>query len=201
MKGTLTNGSGVVSATGRRIGYARVSKRSQNEARQLDQLRKTCNVVRVEKVSAVAKSRPVFDALLRDLKAGESLVILDLDRAFRSVVQAIQTAQMLRERGINLVILNAGIDTSNEFGEVVFGILALLADFERKIIVRRTKEGIESARKRGVRLGRPYVLSDKQIRGAYHRMTLGGEKAYKVAKRLRVSTATLTSGFERLGLV
>jgi len=197
LKGTLTNSLG----QGRRIGYARVSKRSQNEARQLDQLRGYCDAVRVEKVSAMAKSRPVFDQLLNDLKRGEALVILDLDRAFRSVVQAIQTAEMLRERGINLVILNAGIDTSNEFGEVVFGILALLADFERKIIVRRTKEGLAAAQKRGVRLGRPFALTDAQIRRAHKRVTLGEVPAYKVAKGLAVSPATLSSGFERLGLL
>ncbi|WP_416877414.1 recombinase family protein [Litorimonas sp.] len=195
MEGAFTNGY----SAGQRYGYARVSKRSQNEARQLEALREKCDVVRVEKASAV-KARPVFDQLLADLRARDTLVILDLDRAFRSVLQAIQTATLLREREINLVILNAGIDTSNEFGEVVFGILALLADFERKVIVRRTKEGLAAARKRGVRLGRPYALSDAQIRRAHHRISSGQAPAYKVAARLDVSPATLVSGFTRLGL-
>lgn len=185
---------------GRRIGYARVSKRSQNEARQLDRLRQHCDDVRVEKASAV-KTRPVFEKLLAELNAGDALVILDLDRAFRSLAQAVTTCEQMKNRGIDLVVLNAGIDTSHEWGEAIFGILAVLAQFERKTIVRRTKEGIAAARKRGVRLGRPYALSDAQIRRAHRRISASKIPAYKEAKRLDVSPATLSSGFERLGLM
>jgi len=186
---------------GKRIGYARVSKRSQNEARQLEALRERCDVVRTEKASAVAKSRPVFEKLLKELKAGDALVLLDLDRAFRSLAQAVNVCDDLRNRGVHLIVLNAGIDTSNELGEVVFGILAVLAQFERKTIVRRTKEGLDAARKRGVRLGRPYALTDAQIRHAHKQIISGQSPAYKVAKQMKVSPATLASGFERLGLV
>ena len=137
------------------IGYARVSLSGMNEARQTDRLNAVCDEVYVEKVSAAAKSRPVFECVIKQLKPNDTLIVLDLDRAFRSTIDALQTMEGLRQRGVNLRILNLNLDLSTEFGEVVFGILAALAQFERRIISRRTKEGLEAARKRGVRLGRP----------------------------------------------
>lgn len=141
--------------TGKIIGYARVSLSGMNEARQTDKLNAVCDKVYVEKVSAAAKSRPVFERALKRLKRGDTLIVLDLDRAFRSSIDALTTMERLRERGINFKILNLNLDLSTEFGEVIFGIMAALAQFERRMLSRRTREGLAAARKRGVKLGRP----------------------------------------------
>jgi len=148
---------------GRSIGYARVSLSGMNEARQTDRLKAVCDKVYVEKLSGAAKSRPVFERVIKSLKRDDTLIVLDLDRAFRSTIDALLTMEALKARGINLKILSLNLDLSTEFGEVVFGILASLAQFERRIIARRTKEGLAAARKRGVTLGRPRKLSNKDV--------------------------------------
>jgi len=137
------------------IGYARISLAGMKTGRQTDKLREVCDNVFIEQISGAAKSRPIFEKVIASLKAGDTLIVLDLDRAFRSTIDALLTMEKLRARDVNLRVLSLNLDLSTEFGEVVFGILAALAQFERRIISRRTKEGLEAARKRGVVLGRP----------------------------------------------
>jgi len=188
------------SENGRSVGYARVSLSGMNEARQTDRLKAVCDKVYVEKISGAAKSRPVFEKVLKKLKAGDALIVLDLDRAFRSTIDALMTMETLKARGVNLKILNLNLDLSTEFGEVVFGILASLAQFERRIIARRTKEGLVAARKRGVKLGRPRKLSDNEILMAHSMVVHSHEPINQVAKRFAVAQSTMRAGFKRLGL-
>mmetsp|Transcript_29089 Transcript_29089/g.55959 ORF Transcript_29089/g.55959 Transcript_29089/m.55959 type:complete len:128 (-) Transcript_29089:8-391(-) len=68
----------------RRLGYIRVSTRSQAPDRQVEALRAECDELHIEHVSAVADERPVFDGVLERLNPGDSFVVMDLDRAFRS---------------------------------------------------------------------------------------------------------------------
>ena len=148
----------------RMIGYARVSRVEMKEGRQTDRLNDVCQRVYVEKISGAGKARPVFEKVLKSLESGDTLVVLDLDRAFRSTLDALNTLEALRARGVNLRILSMNLDFSSEFGEAIFGILAVLAQFERKMIVRRTRQGLEAARKQGKRIGRPRALSARQAR-------------------------------------
>ncbi|MGB6229113.1 MAG: recombinase family protein [Litorimonas sp.] len=137
------------------IGYARVSREDMNENRQTNELNKICDKVFIEKLSAVAKKRPKFDQAIEGLREGDSLVVLDLDRAFRSTIDALLTAELLRERGVNLRILSLNLDLSTEYGELIFAVFSAFAQFERRILSRRTKEGLRAAVRRGVKLGRP----------------------------------------------
>lgn len=146
-----------------KIGYLRVSTEDQKPDRQVDALTPICDRLYTEKISATAKRRPIFDKTLKMLKSGDTFVVWDLDRAFRSTVDAILTAENLRERGIQFRIVTLNIDTSEPAGELFYTIVAAYAQFERKILSKRTKEGLEAARKRGKRLGRPPKLSRKQI--------------------------------------
>jgi len=139
----------------RNIGYARVSLSGMCEERQTQRLNEICDEVYVEKISAGAKRRPVFEKIISDLKPNETLTVLDLDRAFRSSIDALTTAERLKAKNVNLNILNMNLDLSTEIGEVVFGIMAALAQFEKRVISRRTKEGLAAARARGIKLGRP----------------------------------------------
>ena len=184
----------------RRIGFVRVSTPSQLTDRQVIQLEECCDELRIEHTSAVAKERPVFDQLLQDLQSGDTLVVVDLDRAFRSAIDALLTAQNLRDRGIAFDMLTFPIDVHSDMGEVFYGILALFAQFERRIIRRRTKEGLQAARRRGVRLGRPTKLADTVIEDAYAWMLETGLPCRYVAALLDVPRLTLQRGFHRLGL-
>ncbi|MDX8353978.1 recombinase family protein [Cognatiyoonia sp. IB215182] len=182
----------------RRLGYIRVSTRTQAPDRQIEVLRDQCDELHIEHVSAIASERPVFDELLADLEPGDTFVVVDLDRAFRSAVDAILTSSALGQRGIKFRILSFPLDTTSDEGELFFGIVALFAQFERRIISRRTREGLDAARARGVTLGRRPKLTEQEVRAAYDQLTTTNCK--EIASRLGVARITLQRSFRRLGL-
>ncbi len=184
----------------RRIGYIRVSTDRQQVDRQVIQLEERCDELRIEHISAVATKRPVFDALLTDLAPGDTFVVVDIDRAFRSAIDALMTAERLNQRGVIFEILTFPVNMGSDEGEFVYGILALAAQLERRIIRRRTVEGLEAARRRGVRLGRPPVLDDATARDAHAWIVETGHPCRYVAALLGVSRLTLQRAFHRRGL-
>lgn len=184
----------------RRIGYIRVSTPSQTTDRQVMQLEAECDELHVEHLSAVAAERPVFDSVLQRLREGDVLIVVDLDRAFRSAIDAMMTAEALRSRGVRFRVLNFPIDTMSEEGELFFTILAAFAQFERRIISRRTKEGLEAARRRGAKIGRPASLDAQTIRDAHEWIRETGLPCAYVSALLGVSRPTLQRGFRRIGL-
>lgn len=187
--------------TPKRIGYMRVSTKSQMADRQVMQLDAHCDELHFEQISAVAAKRPVFDELMNCLRSGDTFVVMDLDRAFRSSIDAIMTAQKLRERSIKFKVLSFPIDTASEEGELFYHILAAFAQFERRIISRRTREGLEAAQRRGVKLGRPAQLAGDRVREAYNWMAEEDLPCRYVAALLGVSRLTLQRAFHREGLV
>ena len=149
-------------------GYARVSREDQALALQLDALEvagvPAANVVQ-EKESG-ARQRPVFDALLRRLQTGDSLVAWKVDRLGRDALAALTVARDLDARGVRIVITTLGVDSSTPAGRMVFGVLAQLAEFERATLIERTRAGLAAAKRRGRRLGRRPSLTPHQQREA-----------------------------------
>lgn len=184
----------------RAIGYIRVSTRAQLTDRQVLQLGEACDELRVEHLSAVAAARPVFDTLLEDLRPQDTLVVADLDRAFRSAIDAMLTAEMLKAKRVRFRVLNFPIDTTSDEGELFYTILAAFAQFERRIISRRTREGMEAARRRGSPIGRPAKLSVEVIHEAHAWMVEEHLPCAYVAALLGVSRLTLQRGYHRHGL-
>ncbi len=174
-----------------KYGYIRVSKDDQNTARQVDGLKKLCDKLNIEKIGATAKERPKFEKLLSRLKKGDTLAVWSLDRAFRSTVDAIQQADKLRERGINFMIVDLNVDTSTPSGMLVYSVMAAMAQFERENLIERTTQGLEAAKKRGVRLGRPPALSPVQIAKAKKEINAGRESVASMAALFRVDRSTL----------
>lgn len=150
----------------RKIGYLRVSTKEQKPDRQIDGLKHICDELHVEKLSAVSRHRPVYEQVLASLRPGDMLVIWDLDRAYRSARDALNELDALRERGIEFRIANLNIDTSTASGILVYTIMSALAEFERRNLIQRTKEGIAAARRRGAILGRPRKLNEAKLRRA-----------------------------------
>lgn len=175
-----------------KIGYLRISTDEQNPDRQIDGLQAVCDEMHVETLSATKKTRPIYDSVIAKLKTGDTFVIWDLDRAFRSTVDAILEAEKLRERGIEFQIVTMQVDTSTPTGELYYTIVAAYATFERKNLIKRTKEGMTAARKRGKHVGRPLKLTREQITHARNeieaeRQTIGG-----MASVLGVDRGTLS---------
>jgi DNA invertase Pin-like site-specific DNA recombinase len=140
--------------TMRKLGYLRVSKQEQRPDRQIDGLETMCDALYVERLSAVSTYRPVYERVLTDLSPGDTLVIWDLDRAFRSVVDAVLELEKLRARAVSLQIVNLQVDTATPGGMLVYTVMSAFAEFERNMLSRRTREGLAAAKRRGKKLGR-----------------------------------------------
>ncbi|RFB04278.1 recombinase family protein [Parvularcula marina] len=146
-----------------KLGYIRVSTCEQSPDRQIDRLEALCDELFVEYLSAATTKRPILQEVLSSLSAGDILVILDLDRAFRSTIDALETLEMLKGRGVALKIVNMNLDTTTPSGMLIYTMISAFAEFERRINSQRTKEGLEAARNRGVTLGRPRKLSAEDL--------------------------------------
>lgn len=175
----------------RRIAYARVSTPDQRHDRQILGLADHCDELHVETLSATSARRPVYEAVLARLQPGDMLVVWDLDRAFRLVIDALSEAERLRARGVHFRIANLAIDTTTPAGIFVYTMLSALAEFERRTLSQRTKEGLEAARRAGKRIGRPRALQPKDVALARHRVEQRGESLRRVARELNVATSTL----------
>ncbi|XEM90609.1 recombinase family protein [Rhodococcus sp. JVH1] len=126
------------------IGYARVSSADQNPDHQVDALRRAGVVaenIHVDHAGGAKASRPQLDLVLQRLRADDVLVITRLDRLGRSMLHLITLGADLRERGIGLKVLEQGIDTATAEGRAMFGMLSVLAEFQRELIVANTRDG------------------------------------------------------------
>ncbi len=186
--------------TPRSIGYMRVSTPEQRTDRQLDGLKNLCDRFYLDYISAVAHHRPEFEMALSVLRSGDTFLVWDFDRAFRSSKDAILTADDLRNRGVRLKIVKLNIDTTTAEGELFYTMMAAFAQFERRMLSRRTQEGMKAARKRGAQIGRPRALDDQTITDAHQYIAETGYPPPYVAALLSVSPMTLKRGFKRLGL-
>jgi DNA invertase Pin-like site-specific DNA recombinase len=174
------------------IGYARVSTQDQNPALQLDALKAAgCEKLFVEKASGAQRDRPELLAALDYLRAGDSLVVWKLDRLARSLKQLIETVELLESRSIGLRSLTEAIDTTTAGGKLVFHVFGALAEFERSIIRERTKAGLDAARARGKKGGRPPALAAKDLAAAKAMLSDPEITMEEVAKRLKVAPSTL----------
>ena len=175
-----------------RIGYARVSTLDQTLALQRDALKEAgCEKVFADHgVSGTATTRPGLDRALKALKPGDTLIVWKLDRLGRSLSHLVQIVAELGGRGVNFRSLSDPIDTESAGGRLVLHMMAALAEFERSLIVERTRAGLIAAKRRGQKLGRRPVLTPAQITRA--RSLLGrGESPRSVAATLRVGRTTL----------
>ncbi|MBB4267913.1 recombinase family protein [Roseospira visakhapatnamensis] len=184
-------------AAGRRIGYLRVSTAEQRPDRQIDGLTDLCDELHVEILSAVKDVRPVFDAVVARLTPGDTLVVWDLDRAFRSTRDALTVSETLEQKGIALDIVRMRLDTSRPEGMLMYTIMAAVGEFERQTLARRTREGLDAARRRGVRLGRPPKLTDDQVAAILAELETGAATVKALAERYGVAPWTLTRSIRR----
>src|SRR5204863_7764914 len=138
------------------IGYARVSTQDQTLNLQKDALEKIgCSKIFTDTASGAITERKGLDEALEYVREGDSLIVWKLDRLGRSLKHLIETITTLNNRKIGFKSLTENIDTTTSSGKLIFHIFGALAEFERDIIRERTKAGLEAARARGRRGGRP----------------------------------------------
>jgi DNA invertase Pin-like site-specific DNA recombinase len=148
-------------------GYARVSTGKQTLISQLGPLGQAgCSKI-IKETKGSTKPRPLFEGLLRRLQPGDVLVVVRLDRAFRSVQHALSVLEDLRERGVYFRCLtHTVIDTRDEqdaVSRLLLTMLAAVAQFEKELNYERTMEGLAAARARGQHLGRRFKLTPQNI--------------------------------------
>jgi DNA invertase Pin-like site-specific DNA recombinase len=177
------------------IGYARVSTDDQNLALQLDALRSAgCEVVHEDKASGVLTGRKGLAEALTRCAAGDVLVVWKLDRLARSLHDLVVIAADLKGRDVGLKILTgegAAVDTTRPQGRMIFGILAVMAEFEREMISERTVAGMQAAKRRGRHVGRPLKLTPHKLDHARQLIAEGKESHAGAAALLGVGVATL----------
>lgn len=183
----------------KKLGYLRVSTHEQRPDRQIDGMQGSCDELFIEHASGATMKRPIFDKVLKLLKEGDTLCVWDLDRAFRSTLDAIQTADALQQRGIALNIVNLQLDTRTPAGRLVYTVLSACAEFERRLISQRTKEGLAAAKRRGKKLGRPPKLSSEDLSEAGKRLEHGQPLA-DVAQWCGMAPWSLQRAFKRENL-
>lgn len=183
-----------------KIGYLRVSTESQKEDRQEDGLKALCDELYVEKISATCKIRPIYQQVIEKLQPRDTLVVWDLDRAFRSTVDALLEVEKLRRREIEFQIINLNVDTATPVGALIFTVMAAVSQFERQTLIRRTKEGMVSAKLRGKHIGRPRNPILEEVALAHSRLEAGEGTLDEIAASFGCSRKKLAQELERLVL-
>ncbi len=181
-----------------KIGYARVSTDDQNLHLQLDALKAVgCERIFEDRVSGVSKRRPGLDKALAALDAGDVLVTWRLDRLGRSLQHLIELVAALKARGCGFQSLHDAIDTTSAGGTLIFNIMGSLAQFERELIIERTRAGMTAAKKRGQVLGRRKLLTGAQITHARASIDDGSQSVASMARLYGVSRTTLWRAVKR----
>lgn len=149
---------------GHLYGYARVSTGDQDPALQIDALEAAgCVRIFTDKVSGKLERRPQLDKLLDVVLPGDVVVVWRLDRLGRSLKHLVTFLAELGERGVEFRSLTEAIDTTTATGKLLFNIMGSLAEFERSLIVERTRAGLAAARARGRHGGRPRKVDDAKM--------------------------------------
>jgi len=180
------------------IGYARVATDERDLRDQRSQLENVgCSRIFSEKVCGAWSHCPQLERMLDQLRAGDVVTVTRLDRLARSTRDLLDTAETIQEAGAGLRSLaESWADTTSPAGHMVLTIFAGIAEFERSLILDRTRRGREAAMARGVRFGRPPALSDEQVAHASALLTQG-RTAAQVAQLLGVHRATLYRALRR----
>ena len=150
----------------RQLGYTRVSTSSQDAQLQLDALvaagvQKRDVFADVTSGSKTAAERPGMKKLLAYAEPGDTVVVWRVDRLGRSLIDVLNTVDLLRDRNVQVRSVSDGIDPATSTGRLMLNMLATLAEYERELIVERVTAGIAAARQGGTRFGRP--LSDPAV--------------------------------------
>jgi len=145
-----------------RVGYARVSSAGQNLDSQYEALQKAgCGRIFSDKMTGSRLNRPGWEELMGYLRSGDTIVVTELSRLVRSLLNLLEITQQLEQRQINLVSLRDNIDTSTATGRCFLSMMGAIYQMERELKSERAEAGRASARARGKTGGRPRTSIEK----------------------------------------
>ncbi len=175
------------------IAYVRVSTAEQNEARQVEALKKY-DIERwfVEKVSAKDINRPQLQEVLKFAREGDTIYIHDFSRLARSTEDLLRLVKIMQEKGINLVSNKENLDTSNPTGKLMLTMIAAINEFERANLLERQREGIAIAKREGKYKGRKSITVNSVLFEEHYNRYLRREISKdQLANTLKISRPTL----------
>lgn len=174
-----------------KYGYARVSTVGRNLEAQIEMLEKeNCDIIFQDKFTGTQKNRPEFDKMMNKIKTGDTIVITKLDRFARNTRQALELIEEMFGRGVKIYILNMGIIENTATGKLIYSVFSAFPEFERDMIVQRTQEGKQLAKRNpDYREGRPKKFSKEQINNALE--LLEAKTTKEVSRMTGISEATL----------
>jgi len=174
------------------VGYARTSTVDQEHGldHQKTQLLDTvgCDKVFAEHAGATGK-RPEFQAAINFCREGDTLVVTRLDRFARSVVDMWKNIDVLKSKGVELMVCDLNLDTNTATGKMMLSILGSVAEFERSLMLERQREGIAKAKKLGRYKGRAPTARKQQLE--IQKLTAMGKKPKAIAEALGVSVVSV----------
>jgi DNA invertase Pin-like site-specific DNA recombinase len=181
------------------VGYVRVSKTDGSQVTDLqrDALLAAgvdASHIYEDTTSGKRDDRPGLIGCLKALRSGDTLIVWKLDRLGRDLRHLVNTVHDLTTRGVGFKVLTghgATIDTTTPSGKLVFGFFAALAEFERELIIERTKAGMAAARARGRSGGRPYTMTAAKLRLAQAAMGQRDTRVGELCKELGITRQTL----------
>lgn len=186
-----------------KVGYVRVSTVEQNEARQIEGLKKHCiEKWYIEKISGKNTDRPKLQEMISELQSGDTVYIHDFSRLARSTSDLLKLVEELNERGIHLVSNKENIDTSTPTGKLMLTMIGAINEFERTNMLERQKEGIAIAKREGKykNCGRKKSSIDKHTEELIQRYVDGIIKTKaQLAMMLNISRPTLNRILEEYG--
>lgn len=185
------------------VGYVRVS--TSDDRQSTDLQRDALKLAGVDdrhifedRASGAHDRRPGLDDCLKYVKPGDVLVVWKLDRLGRSLGHLMQMLNDLRERNIGFRSLTETLDTTTAMGELLFHIFGALAQYERALIRERVRAGLDAARLRGRRGGRPRKMDHERVEVALALLGEGQMSVSAVARSLGVARSTLVDSLDRI---
>ncbi len=175
------------------IAYVRVSTVEQNEARQLEALKKNgIDKWFKEKVSGKDTKRPQLQAMLDYVREGDTVYIHDFSRLARSTKDLLEIVELLDAKGVHLVSNKENIDTSTPTGKLMLTMIGAIAEFERANLLERQREGIAEAKKAGkYKGGQVKRIDDELFNREYEKYSRREISKAQLAKNLNISRPTL----------
>lgn len=183
------------------IAYVRVSTAEQNEARQIEALKKhTIDKWFTEKVSGKNMNRPQLEAMLDYVREGDTVYIHDFSRLARSTKDLLSIVEQLQEKGVHLVSNKENLDTSTPTGKLMLTMIAAINEFERENLLERQREGIAIAKEQGkFKGGQVKKIDDKAFNATYEQYKRRELTKGQMAQKLHISRPTLDKMLKERG--
>lgn len=178
--------------------YARISKMHQETENQIKEIESAGFAIEPHRIMTeiISGSQPIarrkgFVRLLDKMEKGDVLVVTKLDRLGRDAIDVSLTVAKLENMGIKVHCLAlGGVDLTSSAGKMTMGVINIVAQFERDLLIERTQSGLTRAKSQGKTLGRPKVLSELQTKQALHQLGEGKTIA-AIARHFTISRQTI----------